>query len=53
VGLIVGYAVMFAVRNTVVRLVTVVKVTRGIGKMLIEPEDPTAIVEKVFVEFHP
>ena len=52
-GLVVGYAVMFAVKITVVRLVTVVYVTRGVGKMFTEPEAPAATAEEVFVEFHP
>lgn len=52
--LLVGYAVMFAVMNTVVRFVTVVKVaTFGMGKTLIEPDAPVAIMEEVLVAFHP
>jgi hypothetical protein len=53
VGLIVGYAAMFAVKITVVRLVIAVEMTGEIGKMLTEPSAPTAIGEEVFVEFHP
>ena len=51
IALIVGYAVIFAVTVTVVRLVTVVWLTRGTGNLLTEPDSPAASVLEVL--FHP
>ena len=51
IALIVGYAVIFAVTVTVVRLVTVVWLTRGTGNLLTEPDSPDASVVEVL--FHP